>query len=187
MGTECYLTVSMKQISLLLFCLTLVSTEWTCDDCKAAAPSLGLYATTPAAIEFQSATLVSELCPQSDNVDECVERLPVFWGTLAPIIFPEHYSHMCDDMEPKLPNCDECAGRVNAVTDYLGHDDVISDWVTALVESEFCPWFVVEHEGWVTVEECQEGLPKWLPLALKVLVKADRSWVGDWCTQFGSC
>merc|ERR1711872_785421 len=165
MGAECYLTVSMKQVSLL----------------------------------FQSTTLVSELCPQAENVDECVERLPVFWGVLSPIIFPEHYSHMCDDMEcddqsplpsaiqPRLPGCDECTGRVNAVTDYLGHDDVISDWVTALVESEFGPWLVAGHEGWVTVEECQESLPKWLPLALKVLVKADRSWVGDWCSQFGSC
>merc|ERR1711955_104877 len=91
---ECHLTISMKQISLLFFYLTLVSTEWTCDDCKAAAPSLGLYATSPSAIEFQSTTLVSELCPQAENVDECVERLPVFWGVLSPIIFPEHYSHV---------------------------------------------------------------------------------------------
>merc|ERR1712080_117864 len=161
MGTESYLTVSMQQVSLLILCLTLVSTEWTCDDCAAAAPSLGGYASSPAAIEFQSALLIAEFCPQSENPEECVDHLPVFWGALAVIIFPEHYRHMCDD--------------------------IVAAWVGYIVESEFCPWFVGEHEGWTTVEKCEAALTKWLPMALPFLVKADRSWVIDWCTEFGSC
>jgi len=199
MGTECYLTVSMKQVLLLLFCLTLVSTEWTCDDCKVAGPWLGKFSSSPESIEYEAGLLTAEICPQSENVDECVERLPAFWGALAVIILPELYSHVCNDIpcddqspvpsaiQPRIPTCDECTSRVNMATDHLGHDAAIEYWITSIGESEFCPEFVAEHDGWATVEKCQEVLPKFLPLALKFLAKANRDWIEYWCSQFGSC
>merc|ERR1712179_527756 len=146
MGHSSNLASRMKPVSILLLSLTVVATEWTCEDCKVAAPSLGRYTTSPDAIQSQSDDLVIEFCPEVENVEQCVEELPHLWGALAKIILPEHYKHMCDDMEcddhiqspaglqPRLPDCGDCVARVIAVTDYLAHDDLIQTWVSVILD-----------------------------------------------------
>merc|ERR1711962_1691930 len=88
----------MKVVALLLFAAS-ASAEWTCDDCKAAAAALGTYTTSADALAQESDILVAELCPQADDPDTCVKELPGLWAAMAPYIFPEHYKHICEDME----------------------------------------------------------------------------------------
>merc|ERR1712112_450519 len=184
------MTLQVRKMKLiaLLFLAASTTAEWTCDDCAEASKKLAADSTSAEATAAQTALLVAGLCDQAPDPEECVEGLPQFWPPLAKIIFPEHYKHICDDMPCKdilppqalLPNCQECKVRVNGITDYLAHDDVIEQWVTALQESEYC-----EHLMPDAVEKCEQALESVLTLGLPILAKFDRSWVDYWCNEFG--
>merc|ERR1712098_213763 len=191
------LRVSMYK-GFLLLGITLVSADWTCEDCSVAAPSLGEYCTSPAAIQFQSTVLVKEFCAQSENMEKCRDHLPDMWRALAVIILPTHYKYICGDIECDLfsaltaglqlrrPNCEECTGRVNLLTDHLGHENTVTAWVFGLLGSDFCTSFSSGHEEW-TEDKCREVIYMFIPKALPFLSSIDRSWVHDWCREFESC
>merc|ERR1712180_386021 len=144
--------VKMKVVAILLLAAS-VSAEWTCDDCKAAAAALGTYTTSADALAQESDILVDELCPEADDPDTCVKELPGLWAAMAPYIFPEHYKHICE----------ECSVRINDITDYLAHDDVIEMTVQGFANSDFCQRIAPDK-----VEECKEAVTK--------VVTADRAW-----------
>ena len=43
--------------------------------------------------------LVAEVCPQYSDPAYCQERLPVLWAAIGPVVWKEHYCHICDDRE----------------------------------------------------------------------------------------
>merc|ERR1712121_217399 len=187
MGIDISIFCNMKVIA-FLFLAASASAEWTCEDCAKASKDMATYSTSEDAINVQSAMLVASLCDQAPDPEQCAKDLPVFWAPLAKIIFPEHYKHVCDDMpctdilppEATIPNCQECSIRINAVTDYLGHDDVIQGWIQALQDSEYCEQMFPEVVG-----ECEEGIDAVLSNGLPILIGADREWVDTFCTEFG--
>merc|ERR1711872_897210 len=161
----------MKVVALLLFAAS-ASAEWTCDDCKAAAAALGTYTTSADALAQESDILVAELCPQADDPDTCVKELPGLWAAMAPYIFPEHYKHICEDME--------CPDKKAHIPGYLAHDDVIEMTVQGFANSDFCQRIAPDK-----VEECKEAVTKVVTAGLPILVAADRAWVETFCQEWG--
>merc|ERR1712243_350614 len=79
-------------------------------------------------------------------------------------------SYICADMEEcpqpprsSVPSCLACSLRVNAATDALAWEDVITQWVAGL-QNEFCTSFE-------DPEQCQTGVAFVIPLALPLLVE----------------
>merc|ERR1711962_445640 len=162
----------MKVVALLLFA-------------AAAAAALGTYTTSADALAKESDILVAELCPRADDPDTCVKDLPGLWAAMAPYIFPEHYKHICEDMEcpdkkAHIPGCEECSVRINDITDYLAHDDVIEMTVQGFANSDFCQRIAPDK-----VEECKEAVTKMVTAGLPILVAADRAWVETFCQEWG--
>merc|ERR1712002_53117 len=187
MGRGTTLSLAIMKLVALFLLSTGVSAEWTCDDCKAASELLATYTTTDDALDRQNEILVADLCPQAPDPEKCVQDLPGFWDSMAIYIFPGHYKHLCDDMEcPEqkafVPNCEECSARINAVTDYLGHDDVIAGWVKAFQDSEFCPNIAPDN-----LEECKKAVDWVITHGLPVLVASPREWVDGFCTDEFGC
>ena len=77
-------------ISLLAF--SAATAEWTCDDCNAVVGTLGTYLSSQDSIDRQVEVLVAEVCPQADDVDMCIERLPAFWNTIAMVLWPGYFN-----------------------------------------------------------------------------------------------
>ena len=45
-------------------------------------------------------TLLAEVCPQVENVEDCLEELPEFWKSLAPIMwnFALSFENWCGEL-----------------------------------------------------------------------------------------
>ena len=64
---------------------------------------MGAFGSTPNAIAGQVDILLAEVCPQTEDPERCLERLPAFWASLSVLIMPVHFSHICDDLEECPP------------------------------------------------------------------------------------
>ena len=92
-----------QYLAALLLCTLVSGQDWTCDDCTEGGAALGAFASSETAIASQADVLLAEVCPQADDPAFCAENLPGFWALLSPIIFPEHFTHICDDLEECSP------------------------------------------------------------------------------------
>jgi hypothetical protein len=190
----------MKIIFLLSLLATACYAEFTCDDCVYAAGRLVEITTEEGSLDAQTEILMAEMCPQTPDPETCVENLPWFWPALGKVILSEHWKYICADMvcdglptippgsnfdatiQSFLPSCEECTERINISADYLGAEETIVAWVDGLVNSEWCAYIVPDNP-----EGCKEGVKHVLPLALPVLSSYDRTWVTDFCTEWGAC
>merc|ERR1711942_415945 len=63
-------------------CFVAFAAANSCDSCTALVTVLSNALTSEESIANQINVLVGGLCPTSDNEDECVEKMPEFWGPL---------------------------------------------------------------------------------------------------------
>ena len=73
--------------------------SWTCSDCTEGANGLAAFTTTDSAIAGQVDLFIAELCPQFEDVELCVEKMPGFWPEVARTILPVHWIYICADLE----------------------------------------------------------------------------------------
>ena len=78
--------------------ITATSAEWTCDDCTAVVNSIAAYLTSGESLNKQVDILLAEVCPLSENPEECVEELPDFWIGVALMLWPGYYTADADWM-----------------------------------------------------------------------------------------
>jgi len=200
--TSVELRLNMK-VLLLLPCLVVLarsqSADWTCEECLEGGAALGDFLSGEEMMSGTTDLLVAEVCPQYSDPAYCQERLPVLWAAIGPVVWKEHYCHICDDREDcphpecehehpfradaSVPACDSCMARVNAACDALAWEDTIAHWIGDL--SEWCVDNSDQLEG--SVEECQQAMAVIVPVAFPVLVNADRGWVNQFCMTWGSC
>ena len=93
----------VQYLAALLLCTLVSGQDWTCDECAEDGAALGAFASSKTAIASQVDVLLAELCPQAEDPEFCAENLPGFWAQLSPIIFPGHFSYICDDLEECSP------------------------------------------------------------------------------------
>ena len=67
-----------------------------------------MFSITPEAITAMVEVLTTEICPTSGDPALCVEEMPRFWAEIARVVFPEHWKHICDDLE-------ECQPQANVI------------------------------------------------------------------------
>merc|ERR1712215_75692 len=197
MGVSFTQCKAMKFFSFLFLISSVYCQDWmwTCDECIEGAKALGEFASTPDAIQAQTDLLLPVVCPQAPDPDLCETDLINFWGILAQIIFPIHYSYICADLtdcpqptpppppgtpdeKAYVPSCEACASRVNSATDYLSADETITGWVDTLSHFGFC-------DAQEDPDRCKSGIEFLIPIALPALAEADRSWVTEFCTSWG--
>ena len=75
-----------------LLAISSATAEWTCDDCNAVVGTLGSYLSSQEAIDRQAVVLVAEVCPASENAEECAELLPAFWTKVAMLVWPRYFN-----------------------------------------------------------------------------------------------
>merc|ERR1712121_569030 len=82
-------------MKLLLVCMGTISTssaKWTCEDCTAVVNSMSAYLTSEESLRKQIDILLTDVCPQVENADECVDGLPDFWMKVAMVLWPGYYN-----------------------------------------------------------------------------------------------
>merc|ERR1712121_7004 len=131
---------------------------------------LPLLSLAAASVEMQVRILLSEVCPQSENPDECVEKLPDFWGRVAAVLWPGYYDptadwmcgSICTEKSPREVSCEECTSGIQGSIDQLISEPFISGIVDALSGDGFCG---MEDDP----DLCAQVIPVLIPLALPAL------------------
>ena len=75
-----------------LLALANAISDATCEDCQAVVMTLSAYLTSQESVDRQVEILVAEVCPRSENADECVEQLPAFWAKIAMVLWPGYFN-----------------------------------------------------------------------------------------------
>ena len=63
-----------------------------CEDCTAVVMTLSAYLTSQESVNNQVDLLLAEVCPQAQSPDDCVEKLPAFWGRVAMVMWSGYYN-----------------------------------------------------------------------------------------------
>ena len=147
-----------------------------------------MFSVTPTSIAAMVSVLTTEVCPSSGDPAVCMQEMPRFWAEIARIVFPEHWGHICDDLEEcstlvkdSMPHCPECVARVNAITNSLSLDYVIRSYIELCQDSpSVCSNLYPD-----TVDQCKQAIAELLPIALPLLASQPRDWVDNFCHGWG--
>ena len=80
-----------------------------------------------------------------------------------------------------MPNCPECAARVNAITNALTLDYAIAAYVEMCQDSPS----VCENLYPENVDDCKEAVADLLPIALPLFAAQPRDWMDIFCQGWG--
>ena len=83
--------------------MSVTSSEWTCDDCARASTGLAIFSVNDEALQAMADVIIAEVCPTVEDPDFCIEAIPLYWAAVAKVVFPEHWKHICDDLEECQP------------------------------------------------------------------------------------
>ena len=83
---------------LSLIGLAAATQEATCEECTAVVTTLAKGLTSQDSVEEQVRILLADVCPQTEHPDDCLEKLPDFWGRLAAVMWPGYYDPPADWM-----------------------------------------------------------------------------------------
>jgi hypothetical protein len=134
----------------------------TCSNCKDVVGTAAAYLTSAESMATQTALLVAELCPTTEDVAKCEEGLPAFWMEIGSRLWPGYFNvdaewtcgTRCASPTEETMDCESCQIGVNIAGDQLLSDyftDVIvgglgGDWYctnpASPVEDPRCPEFV---------------------------------------------
>ena len=88
----------MKFLFAFAAVLSIASAKWTCEDCNAVVNSMAEYLTSEDSLAKQVDILLSEVCPQVEEAETCVEGLPALWKEIAMVLWPGYYQADADWM-----------------------------------------------------------------------------------------
>jgi hypothetical protein len=140
--------------------------------------------------ETQTRILLGGLCQTIDNQDECLEKLPEFWGAIARLLWPGYYETTADWMcGPTCQNpvegdmtCTDCKQGIQGSIDQLLADQTIDAIVAALSGDTFC--------GQYDDDRCPEAVDFVIRNGLPLLMaETDESKFGEACNSAvpGTC
>merc|ERR1712002_1103654 len=157
---------SMLLLTALSSVLLLASAEPTCDDCYAVVKSAAAYLTSEESVSKQVDILVAGVCPQVDDADTCVARLPEFWGQIASVLWPGYYDPtadwMCQGCKTAVRDvtCDECVGGL-AGDGFCGQGEdpaACSEAIKVLIPLAL-PMLVASWDETVAAAVCNDAIP----------------------------
>ena len=83
---------------LSLLGLAAATKEATCEECTAVVTTLAKELTSMHSVDYQIWILLADVCPQTEHPDDCLEKLPDFWGRIAAVLWPGYYDPSADWM-----------------------------------------------------------------------------------------
>ena len=89
--TDCRIWLTMKLILVIAICASLASCEWTCETCTAVVSTISRHMTSSESVGSQIVILLSDVCPVTDDAEDCVEKMPQFWTKVAELMWPKVY------------------------------------------------------------------------------------------------
>merc|ERR1712066_1131802 len=130
MGVSGNLTMKLLLVCVAAVTISTSSAKWTCDDCTAVVNSMSAYLTSEESLRKQIDILLTEVCPQLENADECVDGFPDFWMKVAMVLWPGYYdaygkwtcAPLCKVREI---TCEECFEGQSAFWEPLLHEETI--------------------------------------------------------------
>ena len=170
-------------------CVSLAAGKWSCSPlCDRAKEELINYSTSEGSLFVQKNNIIDQYCQElgvesAIGYVNCRRYAPDFWGAIALRLWPEAWSHLCDDIEETCESglrlsCRECELNIDLALETL-RDPLITDyWVQELRQSNFCD---VNYSGLQRV--CDGYLKDLFPELL--LVSTGRDWVPTFCSDFG--
>merc|ERR1712189_145648 len=133
----------MKSL-LFLVLLAFVRSEWTCEECEKVMKTVLESDISEEGIQQQVDILLAEVCPQLEDAETCVERLPQFWADLSPVMWTFAFQtdlwcgEVCPDKGLRDVTCGECViGLENLFATFARAETV--DWLMEYVSGPaFC-------------------------------------------------
>merc|ERR1711890_201259 len=148
---------------LILACLvSLVSCEWTCQECNSLINYELEYATVEESFLGQAKVLSESLCPGEADPVACDAEMFEWWPQWAAVLWPYIFDaeNICKDLCTKnslrAVSCDECKAGLQALADGITAEENISAMVTYLQGDAFCQGHAI----------CEEDVAKWIPEAI---------------------
>merc|ERR1712154_422673 len=125
------------------------------------------YLTSEESLRKQIDILLTDVCPQVENADECVDGLPDFWMKVAMVLWPGYYNAdaewMCAPLcKVREITCEECFDGLKKGVEQLLQEETIQAIVEALSGDAFC----AQSED---SERCAGAIEVLIPLALPAL------------------
>ena len=163
-------TVVMKILFFIssLLLVSLASSEPTYQECFTVVTTISDYLTSPEILDYQVGVLLSQICPQAENPDECVLQLPAFWNKIAMVIWPWYYNPqagwMCGSpvLDARSVTCDCCLSGIQASIDQLISQRFVSGIMNILSGGGFCG---MEEDA----DLCASTIEVLIPLALPAI------------------
>ena len=81
----------MKVLLAVSALLGLAVATTPCEDCTAIVTALAKYLTSEESMARQVEILLADVCPSTENPDDCVARLPDFWMQVGAVLWPGYY------------------------------------------------------------------------------------------------
>ena len=134
-------------------------------------------------LEIQVNHILNDYCSQSPNADNCAAFVPDFWKAIAMQLWPEAWSHLCQDIAETCEsgvvyNWPVANARIDWALSTLVDPAVEAYWVRKLAEYGFC------SDNYSEVEEiCMGHLKDVFPRLLHVM--GQKAWVPAFCSDFG--
>merc|ERR1712042_375512 len=75
MGVSGNLTMKLLLVCVAAITISTSSAKWTCEDCTAVVNSMSAYLTSEESLRKQIDILLTDVCPQVENADECFDGL----------------------------------------------------------------------------------------------------------------
>jgi len=141
------------KVLIFLFLAALASADWTCEECEKVMKVIDMSCVTEEGIKEQIEILLAEVCPQVEDVEECVAELPGFWTKLAPIMWNFAY-------DPKIW-CGDLCDHGSELTKTLPHIGIGESASLNKISHQKLPGTAKKSNFQlrdVTCEECTEGL-----------------------------
>merc|ERR1712036_149482 len=176
MGVSGNLTMKLLLVCVAAITISTSSAKWTCEDCTAVVNSMSAYLTSEESLRKQIDILLTDVCPQVENADECVDGLPDFWMKVAMVLWPGYYNAdaewMCAPLcKVREITCEECFDGLKKGVEQLLQEETIQAIVEALSgdafcaqseDSERCAGAIEIRRGRLDI--CRGGRDTWVPV-----------------------
>jgi len=180
----------MIKVVLTLALVAIASAELSCEDCSMMGAKASAILTTQEMIDQQVEMIMKPVCDRAPDVEECMEKLPMFYQKVAMSMFNADHgwfdsSNLCGDLCAKKtivggPMCGDCVQRMEASLLHMANEDIQQQIVAHFMEVGFC----AESEE---MEKCMQGLEVVIPTAMTLLAADGNSRVQDFCKKEAGC
>merc|ERR1712168_1444234 len=154
----------MKVLLALSALLGLAAATTKCEDCTNIVNAIRDHLTSEESMNGQIELLLAEVCPGTEDPDNCVARLPEFWMAIGAMLWPGYYEPTAEWMCGNEETCPSSPAKLRLSLRDFTCDQCLAGIVEALSGDAFCG----QNED---PELCARAISQLIPVALPALAK----------------